>query len=308
MKKLFLTIFTALGMLYFVAAQEIDSTQMMIDQIEQSLNYQTGTIELESGNAVLHVPKGFRYLNKAQRIYVLTDLWGNPADSSILGLLVPENIGVTANDSWVFTISFNEMGYVKDDDAEDIDYDDLFADMQKEFKENNPEREKLGYPPIELISWASTPHYDKDKKILHWAKELKFGNDSINTLNYNLRVLGRKGIFMLNAVAGMAQLPEVKLNIDKVIASVEFKEGHKYSDFVPDVDNVAAWTIGGLVAGKVLAKVGFFVLLAKFWKLIVIAVAAGGSYIWKFFKRKKEDEAPVENKQLDPPSDNNEPV
>jgi uncharacterized membrane-anchored protein len=308
MKKLMLTIFNLLGMLYLATAQEVDSVQMQIDQIEQSLNYETGNIELESGNAVLHVPKGFRYLNKAQSIYVLTDLWGNPADSSILGLLVPENRGVMASKSWVFTISYNEMGYVKDDDAEDIDYDDLFEEMKKEFKENNPEREKLGYPAIELLAWASQPHYDKDKKILHWAKELKFGNDSINTLNYNLRVLGRKGIFMLNAVAGMPELPEVKLNIDKVIASVEFKDGHKYSDFVPDVDNVAAWTIGGLVAGKVLAKVGFFVLLAKFWKLIVIALAAAGSYIWKFFKRKKENEAPQENQQLEPPSDNNETV
>ncbi len=308
MKKLMLTIFNLLCMLYLATAQEVDSVQMQIDQIEQSLNYQTGKIELESGNAVLHVPKGFRYLNKAQSIYVLTDLWGNPADSSILGLLVPENRGVMTSNSWAFTISYNEMGYVKDDDAEDIDYDDLFEEMKKEFKENNPEREKLGYPAIELVAWASPPHYDKDKKILHWAKELKFGNDSINTLNYNLRVLGRKGIFMLNAVAGMPELPEVKLNIDKVIASVEFKDGHKYSDFVPDVDNVAAWTIGGLVAGKVLAKVGFFVLLAKFWKLIVIAVAAAGSYIWKFFKRKKENEAPQENQQLEPPSDNNETV
>jgi uncharacterized membrane-anchored protein len=306
MKKLMLTIFNLLCMLYLSTAQEVDSVQMQIDQIEQSLNYQTGDIELESDNALLHVPKGFGYLNKEQSIYVLTTLWGNPADSSILGLLVPENKGVMASNSWVFTISYNEMGYVKDDDPEDIDYDDLFEEMQKEFKENNPEREKLGYPPIELVAWASPPHYDKSKKILHWAKELKFGDDSINTLNYNLRVLGRKGVFMLNAVAGMQELPEVKLNIDKVIASVEFKDGHKYSDFVPDVDNVAAWTIGGLVAGKVLAKVGFFVLLAKFWKLIVIAFAAAGSYVWKFFKRKKEEKNETPQKQIEPPSQNNE--
>ena len=115
-------------------AQEIDSTQMVIDQIEASLNYETGTIELESGNASLTVPKGFRYLNKEQSMYVLTDLWGNPADSSILGLLVPENKGVLASNSWVFSISFDEMGYVKDEDADDIDYDDLLKEQQEETK------------------------------------------------------------------------------------------------------------------------------------------------------------------------------
>lgn len=300
MKKTILTILTTLFISYNNFAQEVDSTQLRINEIEQSLIYKTGIIELESGNATLKVPDGFRYLDKTQSIYVLTDLWGNPADSSILGMLVPENRGVLETNSWVFTISFDEIGYVKDDDADDIDYDDLLTEQQKEFKEVNPERIKLGYQPIEFIGWASSPYYDKNKKILHWAKELKFGQDSFNTLNYNLRVLGRKGIFMLNAVASMSELPEVKSNIDKVIGSVEFKDGHKYSDFLPDVDNVAAWTIGGLVAGKILTKVGFFVLLAKFWKLIALAIAGAGGGIWKYFKgRKKNDEIQTTNKDTE---------
>lgn len=291
MKKTILTILTTFFVSYTNLAQEVDSTQLRINEIEQSLIYKTGVIELESGNATLKVPDGFRYLDKTQSIYVLTDLWGNPADSSILGMLVPENRGVLETNSWVFTISFDEMGYVKDDDADDIDYDDLLTEQQKEFKEANPERIKQGYQPIEFIGWASTPYYDKNKKILHWAKELKFGQDSLNTLNYNLRVLGRKGIFMLNAVASVSELTEVKSNIAKVIGSVEFKDGHKYSDFLPEVDNVATWTIGGLVAGKILAKAGFFVLLSKFWKLIALAIAGAGSGFWKYFKgRKKNDE------------------
>jgi uncharacterized membrane-anchored protein len=57
---------------------------------------------------------------------------------------------------------------------------------------------------------------------------------------------------------------------------------------------VAAWTVGGLVAGKVLAKVGVFALIAKFGKVIFIAVAAGGAAIWKFIRgRRREDDFPV---------------
>lgn len=279
-------------------AQLIDSSQLIINEIEASLKYQKGIIELESGNATLTVPEGFNFLDKEQSIYVLTDLWGNPADSTIIGMLVPENGGILGAKSWAFTISFDEIGYVKDDDAESFNYDDLLADQQKEFKEYNPERVKLGYQPIELIGWASTPFYDKEKKVLHWAKELKFGTDSLNTLNYNLRILGRKGIFMLNAVATMRELPEVQNNIDKVINSVTFKKGHTYEEYIPDVDNVAAWTIGGLVAGKILTKVGFFVLLAKFWKVIAIAVAAGGGAVWNFFKRKKKRKEEQEEQAL----------
>lgn len=296
MKKAFLVVLSALSFVTTLFSQEIDSLQLGIQKIEQSLTYKTGTIELESGNATITVPDGFRFLDKKQSNYVLSDLWGNPADSSIIGMLVPADQGVLESNSWAFTISFDEMGYVKDDDAGDIDYDDLLKEGQKEARETNEERINQGFPPVDFVGWASNPYYDKTKKVLHWAKELKFGQDSINTLNYNLRLLGRKGIFMLNAVAPMNELPKVKTNIDKVIASVEFKEGHKYSDFIPEVDNVAAWTVGGLVAGKILAKAGFFALILKFWKLIAVAIIAAGGGLIKFFKRKKEEE-PAEIEQ-----------
>jgi uncharacterized membrane-anchored protein len=298
MKKTLLLMLTTLLISFNNYGQEVNSTQLKIDEIEKSLKYKTGVIELESGSAKLTVPDGFRYLDKAESMYVLTDLWGNPADSSILGMLVPVNRGLLQADGWAFTISYDEMGYVKDDDAADINYDDLLQEQQKETKEENPERIKQGYQPIEFIGWASHPYYDKDRKILHWAKELKFGADTLHTLNYNLRVLGRKGIFMLNAVASMRELPEVKSNINKVIGSVEFKEGSKYADFNPEVDEVAAWSIGGLVAGKILAKVGFFALLLKFWKIIAFAILAASGTIWKFIRGKmqrKESAASIED-------------
>ncbi len=289
-----------------IIAQEIDSNQMYIDEVENSLKYQTGKIKLDEGNATLTVPMGFKYLDRAQSIYVLTDLWGNPTDSSVLGLLVPEKLGVLGVKRWVFEISFEEMGYVKDDDADDIDYDDLLKDLQKDITEGNPERVKEGYDPITLVGWASVPFYDKDKKVLHWAKEVRFGDDSLSTLNYNLRILGRKGVYVLNAIASMSDLPEVKANIGKVLNSVTFEDGNKYADFDPGVDEVAAWTIGGLVAGKILAKAGIFAVLAKFAKVIVLAIIAGATALWKFItgRRRKEDEPAVEIAKDDEPADN----
>jgi uncharacterized membrane-anchored protein len=267
-------------------SQELDSTQFQIALIEQSLKYETGTIELE--NATLVVPDGFRYLDKKQSIFVLSDLWGNPVDSAVLGLLVPESRGVLAPNSWVFSINYEELGYIEDDDADDIDYDDLLEEQQTETREGNAQRVELGYPAIELVGWASSPFYDKDKKVLHWAKELKFGEDSLHTLNYNLRVLGRKGVYVMNAIASMNEMPEVKSSIDKVTSSVAFNDGSKYADFNPEIDEVAAWTVGGLVAGKVLAKAGFFAIVLKFWKIIALAVAGVGGAVWKYFTGKKE--------------------
>jgi uncharacterized membrane-anchored protein len=285
MRKKILSMVLMLLVACFSYGQEIDSTEILMEQIESSLVYQTGVIELPEGDATITVPKGFKFLGRDQSIFLLTDVWGNQPDSSILGMLVPEG-GIYSG--WLFTVSYDPMGYVKDDDAEDIDYDDLFKEQQQEMRDGNPERIQLGYEPIEFIGWAAKPYYDKDKKVLHWAKELKFGEDSVNTLNYNLRILGRKGVFMLNAISVIDELPEVNLHVNDVLSSVTFKAGSTYFDFDPDVDEVAAWTVGGLVAGKVLAKIGFFALFIKFWKVIGLALIAAGSAVWKFITGRRE--------------------
>ena len=92
----------------------------------------------------------------------------------------------------------------------------------------------------------------------------------------------------MNAVATMDELDSVKKDITKVLAMPTFTEGNAYKDFDSKIDNVAAWTIGGLVAGKVLLKVGFWAVLGKFfiagWKFILIGLAAAGAAIKKLFK------------------------
>jgi uncharacterized membrane-anchored protein len=53
---------------------------------------------------------------------------------------------------------------------------------------------------------------------------------------------------------------------------------------------VAEYGIAALVAGGVAAKLGLFAklfgLLLAFKKIVVIGVAAAGSWLYKFFKRK----------------------
>lgn len=265
-----------------LSASEPDTLRTYYDKIDKSFHYESGKITLTEGNGILNVPKGFKFLNAEQTQNVLTNLWGNPEDKSILGSLVPDGKGVTHSDSWMFVISYQGDGYVKDDDADDIDYDDLLKTMKEDVATANVERKNAGYPEVQLIGWASKPFYDNNLKVLHWAKELQFGQDKEHTLNYDLRVLGRKGMYNISAVAGVNQLAEVKASIPGIIKSVEFNDGHKYLDFDADTDTVAAWTIGGLVAGKVLAKVGFFAILAKFGKFIVIGIIAAFAAVKKF--------------------------
>jgi uncharacterized membrane-anchored protein len=292
MKQVYMTIALFLCALTSFAQteQETDSTQYRIQQIEAALTYQYGEITLGDGLAKITVPKGFKYLDAEQANFVLTQLWGNPESGSTLGMLLPEDKGVLEASTWVFDIQFDEIGYVKDADANEIDYAELLTTMQQETRDGNAIRLANGYDAIQLIGWASNPYYDHDKKILHWAKELSFGDMEEHTLNYNIRILGRKGVLMLNAIANMEDLPTVKANIPLITSSVNFEQGHSYFDFDPNVDEVAAWTLSGLVAGKMLTKIGFFAGLLKFWKVIAVAIAAGGGALLKWFKGRREEE------------------
>jgi uncharacterized membrane-anchored protein len=217
------------------AQSMVDSAQLLIDSLEASLHYQQGEIKLDNGVGTLQTPAGFRYLDAQQSAYVLQDLWGNPDGSGTLGMIVPQNTGLLADNSWAFVITYDEMGYVKDDDADDIDYEELMGEMQRDTKAENEERNKGGFEPIELVGWASKPFYDQDKKVLHWAKEIRFGASDINTLNYNVRILGRKGVVVFNAVSSMNELPQVQQSIEPVLSSFSYADGFKYTDFDPSV-------------------------------------------------------------------------
>lgn len=309
MKKLLFLLFTLVlsGAIYAGDKDSLkearEKIQHYVDSINQTFKYETGAIALSGGMARLNIPQGFKFLNADQSKYVLSDLWGNPPSEGILGMIFPETGSPVGDSSYAFVITYDEMGYVKDEDADEIDYDEMLKKLQEEEPEENKEREKMGYPPIHMIGWAQKPFYDKQNKVLHWAKELRFGTDAeVNTLNYDIRILGRKGILSMNAVASMGELSLVKKDIDKVMHMASFTEGNTYKDFDPKVDQVAAWTIGGLVAGKVLAKAGALAFLVKFWKLIAVGFVALGGFLVKIFTRKKAAEpepqpepAPEEN-------------
>lgn len=257
-------------------------------EIWEKIDRQTGLININSAGATLNVPEDFYFLNSKDAETVLVDVWGNPPSQQVLGMLFPADMTPFDGDSWAVTIEYEEDGYVSDEDAADIDYSDLLKDMKADTRAESEARVAAGYEPIELVGWAADPYYDANSKKLHWAQEIKFGDNPANTLNYNIRILGRKGVLVLNFIAGMEQKTVIEENLDAVLALAEFDQGSRYSDFNPDIDKVAAYGIGALVAGKVLAKTGFLaialVFLKKFGVFILIGIAALGRAV---FNRKK---------------------
>ena len=271
-----------------------DSAARSAAEFEAKLRYQTGVITLEKGLATLTLPDGYRYLDADDTERVLV-AWGNPPGSETLGMIFPGGKAATDSGSWAVIVSYDEDGHVKDDEAASIKYDELLRDMQKGTRESNKAREKEGYPPVDLIGWAAQPHYDGASHKLYWAKELQFGDDAEHTLNYDVRALGRRGVLVLSAVASMGQLTDVETGMQQVLGFVAFNEGHRYADFVPSTDKVAAYGIGALIAGKVAAKVGFFKLIVGILvaskKLVIFGLVAVGAFVQRFLRGRKAAES-----------------
>ena len=254
----------------------------------QSLHFQTGDIALAEADAHLHLQPGFRYLDQGDTRKVLEDLWGNPPDEDVLGMLVPDSAGLESDHSWAVVLTYsNEDGHVSDEDAAKIDYAQMLKDMQEGIHDGNAERKKAGYSTMELIGWAQPPRYDAETKKLHWAKELAFSDSNGHTLNYDIRVLGRDGYLSLEAVSDMADQPLVNEGMQQVLPMAEFDSGHRYADFNPKTDKLAAYGLAALVAGGVaaktglLTKIGLMLLAAK--KLVFVALVAIGAFLKKIF-------------------------
>jgi uncharacterized membrane-anchored protein len=262
-------------------------------QVVKNLKYQQGEIELRGGLAKLTVPKEFNYLGPEDTETVLVKLWGNPPfDQKPLGMLIPAGMTPMSTNCWVVTIDYSEDGYVKDDEASKINYDDLLKQMQKGVAESNKERKKEGYPTVELLGWAAPPHYDAATHKLYWAKNLKFEGAEGDTLNYSIRMLGRKGVLELNAIASTEQFAEIDAQTPQILGMVDFQEGNRYADFDPKVDKVAKYGIATLVAGGALAAAAKLGLLKGLWvaiialkKFIIIGVIAVVAFFKKMFKR-----------------------
>jgi len=152
---------------------------------------------------------------------------------------------------------------VSDSDAGSIDFDELLSQMKSTMEASNKERDKQQMPAYELLGWAEKPHYDTVEKKLYYATRLRFTGSDGETLNYFVRVLGRSGVLEMNAVGGVDKFDDVAKASKELLAATQFVPGKTYQDFNPSYDKIAAYGIGGLIAGKLLLKGGLIKLLIK---------------------------------------------
>lgn len=274
-------------------ADELPADKARQLQFLRSLQYKTGDVPLPDAGATLHVREGFQFLGHDDARKVLEQYWGNPPDDSVLGMLVPDNARLDSEHSWAVVVTYSDEGHVSDEDAAKVDYEQVMKDMKEASAEENDARKEAGYGTVQIVGWAQPPHYDAAAKRIYWARELDFSDADANTLNYDIRVLGREGFLSMNAVADMADLPMVQAGMQQVLPMASFDPGHAYADYQPGTDKLAAYGLAALVGGGIAAKAGLFaklgVFLLAFKKFILVGLVALGAAAKKLFGGGKKD-------------------
>ncbi len=247
---------------------------------ENPFNLTAGPIVGDLGVAQITIPQGYVFAagNDTKR---LMEAMGNPPTDQEVGFYAPEDL------KWFVVYEFYDTGYIKDADKEDLDADALLASIREGTKEGNKERKKRGWNTLEIVGWEKPPFYNKATQNLEWATLTKSLPDGSIVINYNTRILGRKGTMAATLVVDPELLANVLPAFQQSLAGYEFKSGQRYAEWRQG-DKIAQYGLTGLILGGGAAMASKLGLLQKFWKIIIIPFVAAFGYLSKFFKRSEE--------------------
>ena len=282
MARLALKVLLILSLLTFaltllVAAQE---PQSQSQNQGPKIDWQRGPTVARLGDvAQIKIPAGFQFTGREGVQEVLRETH-NLASGKELGAIVNSS----QDSNWIMFFEFDDSdGYVKDDDKDKLDADALLKALKQGTEDANAERARRGWRALHVMGWDHTPFYDPTTHNLTWATRVR-GDDPADagSVNHSIRVLGRHGKMDVDLVVSPSEYAASTSDFNKLMAGFVYVQGERYSDFRAG-DKVAKYGLAALIAGgagAVLLKTG---LLAKFWKLIVVGIAALIGMIKKLF-------------------------
>lgn len=257
----------------------------------------SGPAEAKLGSvAQLKLPAGYHFVgpDSLDKFYELTR---NVRSGNEVGVLL-------APAGWTMFFDYDDTGYVKDSDKDQLDAGKLMESMSSNQEAANEDRKKRGWDEMKLKGWATEPHYDTRTNNLKWAINLASSRDGFKEvwINENIRLLGRGGVMNVTLVSDMPAFKQSELEADQLLAAnFEYVSGQKYAEYKSG-DKLAQYGLAALVlggAGAAAVKMGLFAKLAaylgKAWKLVVVAFAALATVIkriWNKFTGARPDSQP----------------
>ena len=219
----------------------------------------------------LDIPKGYIWLGEAKAKSFM-EKNGSTGDTTI-GLLVPTD----EDAKFLVELEYEDTGYVEDKDAGKIDSKAILESYQEGTEANNEHRKEKGMPAIHVTGWEQEPKYDGKHHVVTWSLQGK--NDSTGQfVNYNTRVLTRKGVLSLNLLCSNEELAAARPKAEGLVTKAAFNPGERYEDYKQG-DKISAGGLVALIAGGALLakKTGIIAFLFVMLKPLLLFVKALGA-------------------------------
>jgi uncharacterized membrane-anchored protein len=244
-------------------------------------------------NVEIDLPEGLILFERAEAQRIVEQ--GGGSAENVLGAVF------RLDAEWLVIFEFADIGYVNDDDADQLDPGELLAQYQEGTRMQNERRRQLGVPEMFLDGWSEMPKYHKAQHQLVWGlRGHTVGEDGGPVINFFTRLLGRHGYLSINLIDAPDRIEQSKLEAAPLLAATRFKPGYTYTDYREGDRNsgigLRALVLGGTgVAVMKAAKAGFIVKLLLVFKkgFVVILLAVGGLFKWLLGRKKQEDEVPA---------------
>lgn len=245
-----------------------------------SLSWKTEGSGTLGSRADLAIPAGYRFLG-AGDASKLMQFYGNLSDGSELGFIAPDHM------EWFAVFEFEDIGYVKDDEKDKLDADEILDQLKEGQKAANEELSRLGHSTLTVLGWHTPPFYNKETNNLEWAIKLS-SSDGGEILNYKTKLLGRRGVMDVVLVCSEEQLASVIPEYQGLLKGFAYKQDESYAAFTQG-DKIAEYGLVGLIAGGGLLVAAKSGLLTKLWKPIAFGLVAIGAFIKRIFRGKSPD-------------------
>ncbi len=284
------------------AAAEEDEAPPTPEEIEASLPpHIKGPKVVDLGHDIeIDLPAGMSRYEHAEAKKMLEE-YGDDGDDAIA-------IIVTLDSTWQIVVDYNDVGYVSDKDANDLDAKELFHQFELGNVRQNERRKQLGVAPLYLDGWSEMPAYEAKQHHLVWG--LKGHSDDGPVINFFTRILGRNGFMSVNLIDTPDKIEQSKVEAAPLLGAIHYRIGARYEDHEDgDRDSgmgLSALVLGGAgVAVAKAAKTGFLIKLLLIFKkgFIVIIAALGGLFKWLFGRKKNDDGGlPPDTGSTEPPA------
>jgi uncharacterized membrane-anchored protein len=246
-------------------AQDTEAANRARSLMER-IHWADGPVKGQLGDvAEVGVPAECKFTG-VQGTKLFMELTENPVSGNELGVLLCES---KATDSqWFVLFSYDESGYVKDDEQGTLDRKAILESLQEGTEAGNYERREHGWGELELVGWQLAPFYDPRTHNLTWSTKLREKGTTDETINHSVRLLGREGVMHADLVIDPSELATSIPVFEQMVAQYKYLPGHTYAEW-RDGDKIAEYGLTALIAGGAGAaavKMGFF---GKLWKLIL---------------------------------------